>query len=104
MGGGGGRVSAQRVITTEVVPTELTWANKALRLATGHDGQHRWLGPSDPHEPEPLPLCVLGTFGDPQTAHENLLIEADAQHALSTLLSADERSSRCPTKVRLCYL
>jgi adenine-specific DNA-methyltransferase len=85
---------------------ELTWTNKHERLLAHEDGTYEWLRPSDYRVAEVRLLHDVQAVGQvgPQRAGDNLLIQGDALHALTSLAKLPEFSGEYLGKVKLAYI
>lgn len=84
---------------------ELTWTNKHLQLITTESGGYEWVEPGDPRVSEVRLLRDVETVGDlGEVGEDNLLIEGDALHALTSLNRIPELADRYAGKVRLVYI
>jgi adenine-specific DNA-methyltransferase len=87
---------------------ELTWTNKHLRLLADEDGGYTWVPPSDYRVAEVRLLheieTVGETHGERRRAEDNLLIQGDALHALTSLCRLPEYAAEYVGKVKLAYL
>ena len=87
---------------------ELTWTNKHLRLLADEDGGYTWVPPSDYRVAEVRLLHdadeVGETHGPRSRAKDNLLVQGDALHALTSLCELPEFASEYVGKVKLAYL
>ena len=70
---------------------ELTWTNKDKRLLAHDDVSYEWVSPADYRVSEVRLLREAGTVGateaDDRRSADNLLIQGDALHALTSLVS-----------------
>jgi adenine-specific DNA-methyltransferase len=85
---------------------ELTWTNKDLSLLAHDDGTYEWLPASDYRVAEVRLLndvATVGAVGRKRVA-DNLLIEGDALHALTSLIKLPEFRREYVGKVKLAYL
>lgn len=85
---------------------ELTWTNKDQCLLAHDDGTYEWLSPSDYRVAEVRLLSDVETVGDvgKRRAGDNLLIEGDALHALTSLIKLPEFRDEYVGKVKLVYI
>ncbi len=85
---------------------ELTWTNKHERLLAHDDGSYEWLPPSDYRVAEVRLLQDAETVGEvgPARAADNLLIQGDALHALTSLVNLPEFARQYVGKVKLAYI
>ena len=87
---------------------ELTWTNKHLRLLADEDGGYTWVPPSDYRVAEVRLLHDVEEIGETHAersrARDNLLIQGDALHALTSLCELPEFASEYVGKVKLAYL
>lgn len=85
---------------------ELTWTNKALRLLAHDDGSYEWTDPSDYRVSEARLLADLEAVGHvgPRRAADNLLIQGDALHGLTSLIKLPEFAAEYLGKVQLAYI
>ncbi len=85
---------------------ELTWTNKHERLLADADDSYEWLSPTDYRVAEVRLLSdvtAVGKVGAARAA-DNLLIEGDALHALTSLAKLPELAREYAGKVKLVYL
>ncbi len=80
---------------------QLTWKNKDLRLLNHGASTYEWVEPRDWRVSEVRVLQELEVVGD---AGDNLLIEGDALHALTSLAAIPEYAQTYKGKVKLCYI
>lgn len=85
---------------------ELTWTNKHERLLAHDDGSYEWLPPSDYRVSEVRLLHDVDSVGDvsDERAKDNLLIQGDALHALTSLIKLPEFAREYVGKVKLAYI
>ncbi len=87
---------------------ELTWTNKDKRLFAHDDISYEWVSPTDYRVSEVRLLRDAGTVGmsqpDDRRSRDNLLIQGDALHALTSLVSLPEFADECAGKVKLVYI
>lgn len=85
---------------------ELTWTNKHERMLAHEDGSYEWLLPADYRVAEVRLLHDLETVGSVGRwrAGDNLLIQGDALHALTSLTKLPEFSREYVGKVKLAYI
>lgn len=87
---------------------ELTWTNKDKRLLAHDDISYEWVSPTDYRVSEVRLLRDAGTVGvteaDDQRSADNLLIQGDALHALTSLVSLPEFADEYAGKVKLVYI
>jgi adenine-specific DNA-methyltransferase len=87
---------------------ELTWTNKDKRLLAHDDISYEWVSPTDYRVSEVRLLRDAGTVGvteaDERRAADNLVIQGDALHALTSLVSLPEFASEYAGKVKLVYI
>ena len=88
---------------------ELTWTNKDERLiAEGEYSSYSWVPPSDYRAAEVRLLNNIATVGDCRSdssrASDNLLIQGDALHALTSLVRLPEFAKIYSGKVKLVYI
>jgi len=87
---------------------ELTWTNKDKRLLAHDDTSFEWVGPADYRVSEVRLLRDAGTVGVTEAAGprvaDNLLIQGDALHALTSLTSLQEFGDEYAGKVNLVYI
>jgi adenine-specific DNA-methyltransferase len=86
---------------------ELTWTNKALRLLADAEGGYQWVEPSDYRVAEVRLLHDVEKIGETHAnrsrAKDNLLLEGDALHALTSLCELPEFAREYVGKVKLAY-
>ncbi len=81
---------------------ELTWTNKHERLLADADDSYEWLSPTDYRVAEVRLLndvTAVGKVGAARAA-DNLLIEGDALHALTSLAKLPELAREYAGKVK----
>lgn len=85
---------------------ELTWTNKDRSLLAHDDGSYEWLPTSDYRVAEVRLLDDVGQVGavGRKRASDNLLIEGDALHALTSLIKLPELSAELTGAVKLAYI
>lgn len=85
---------------------ELTWTNKHLRLLAHDDGTYEWLEPSDYRVAEVRLLRDETKAGATAARRcgDNLLIEGDALHGLTSLRSLPEFAPEFVGQVKLAYI
>ncbi len=85
---------------------ELTWTNKHERLLAHEDGSYEWLPSSDYRVAEVRLLRDLHAIGKTESrrAANNLLIQGDALHALTSLAKLPEFAKEYVGEVSLVYL
>ncbi|MEU1846199.1 site-specific DNA-methyltransferase [Micromonospora sediminicola] len=85
---------------------ELTWTNKDQCLLAHDDGSYEWLPTSDYRVAEVRLLGDVQPVGDvgKRRAADNLLIEGDALHGLTSLIKLPEFRREYVGKVKLAYL
>jgi len=87
---------------------ELTWTNKDKRLLAHDDISYEWVSTTDYRVSEVRLLRDAGTVGvteaDDQRSADNLLIQGDALHALTSLASLPEFAEEYAGKVKLVYI
>ena len=87
---------------------ELTWTNKDKRLLAHDDVSYEWVSPADYRVSEVRLLRDAGTIGvteaDERRAADNLLIQGDALHALTSFASLPELADEYTGKVKLVYI
>ncbi|MGI9119661.1 MAG: site-specific DNA-methyltransferase, partial [Acidimicrobiales bacterium] len=84
---------------------ELTWTNKHLRLITTETGGYDWVEPADPRVSEVRLLHDIESVGAVAgDVADNLLIEGDALHALTTLNRIPELARQYAGQVRRVYI
>jgi adenine-specific DNA-methyltransferase len=85
---------------------ELTWTNKHERLLAHEDGSYEWLPPSDYRVAEVRLLREVEAVGEisERPAQDNLLIQGDALHALTSLIKLPAFAGEYVRKVKLAYL
>ncbi len=85
---------------------ELSWTNKHKCLLAHDDGSYEWLPPSDYRVAEVRLLQTVGSVGEvgQGRAQDNLLIQGDALHALTSLTKLPEFAREYVGKVKLAYL
>ncbi len=87
---------------------ELTWTNKHKRLLAHDDISYEWVAPADYRVSEVRLLRDAGTVGEvvPEEARagNNLLIQGDALHALTSLVSLPEFADVYAGQVKLVYM
>lgn len=80
---------------------QLTWKNKDLRLLNHGASTYEWVEPRDWRVSEVRILQETAQVGE---VGENLLIEGDALHALTSLAAIPEYAQTYKGKVKLCYI
>jgi adenine-specific DNA-methyltransferase len=80
---------------------ELTWTDKDLALLSHGETSYEWVEPTDYRVSEVRLLHITGSVGRPR---DNLLIQGDAMHALSSLTNLPEYAKRYVGKVKLCFV
>ena len=85
---------------------ELTWTNKHERLLARDDGSYEWLPPSDYRVAEVRVLRELEAVGQVSElpAQDNLLIQGDALHALTSLIKLPAFAKEYVGNVKVAYL
>src|SRR4051794_13755413 len=85
---------------------ELTWTNKDQCLLAQEDGSYEWVPPSDYRVAEVRLLTGVQTVGAvaKHRSADNLLIEGDALHALTSLAKLPEFRDEYRGKVKLAYI
>jgi adenine-specific DNA-methyltransferase len=85
---------------------ELTWTNKDQCLLAHEDGAYEWLPRSDYRVAEVRLLNDVQTVGQvgKRRAADNLIIEGDALHALTSLIKLPEFRDVYVGKVKLVYI
>lgn len=87
---------------------ELTWTNKHLRLLSDEEGGYQWVPPADYRVAEVRLLHDVEEVGETRAersrAQDNLLVQGDALHALTSLCELPEFARAYVGKVKLVYL
>lgn len=85
---------------------ELTWTNKNDSLLAHDDGRYQWLSPSDHRVAEVRLLTDVESIGEVsrKRASDNLLIQGDALHALTSLARLPEFRREFAGAVKLAYI
>jgi adenine-specific DNA-methyltransferase len=86
---------------------ELTWTNKHQSLLAHEDGSYEWLPESDYRVAEVRLLhdvLAVGDVAEKGRSCDNLLIQGDALHALTSLIELPEFAAEYLGKIKLVYI
>lgn len=85
---------------------DLTWTNKDQCLLAHEDGTYEWLPPSDYRVAEVRLLDDAAPVGEvsEDRAANNLLIQGDALHGLTSLLKLPEFRGEYAGRVKIAYI